>query len=195
MLEQGGLLARHSIRRPTIVAFAVLSIAVLAGAAPVEVRGYGPWKLGMSKAEVRAVKEHGPYRDVASTGGLETANGFFGVTRCTVSFIFGDAGLLKIQIWVYEGHSSEEAVAGWSRVYNFFRRTYGEAENQALQLPPPVDDDAFIARLRTALETAPQNQTIKMQMAPTPMPEGATVFSSIIRDPRFGYYVFVYYQR
>jgi len=27
------------------------------------------------------------------------------------------------------------------------------------------------------------------------MPEGMKVFSSIIRDPRFGYYVFVYYQR
>ena len=149
----------------------------------------------MSKAEVRAVKEHGPYRDVPSTGGLETSKGFFGVTQCTVSFVFGDAGLRKIQIWVYEGHSSEEAIAAWSRVYDFFRGTYGEAESRVLQLPPPVDDDKFIARLRTALESAPQDRAIQLQMAPTPMPEGVTVFSSIIRDPRFGYYVFVYYQQ
>jgi len=149
----------------------------------------------MSKAEVRAVKEYGPYHDVASTGGLETSKGFFGVTQCTVSFVFGDAGVRKIQVWVYEGHSSEEAVAAWSRVYDFFRRTYGDAENQALQLPPPVEEATFVTRLRAALASAPQDQAIKMQMAPTPMPEGVTVFSSIFRDPRFGYYVFVFYQQ
>jgi hypothetical protein len=176
-------------------AAAILSLGV-ASAAPVEtLLGYGPWKLGISKEEVRSIKEHGPYSDVASTGGLETAKGFFDGTPCTVSFVFGDAGLRKIQIWVYEGKSPDVAVAAWSRVYDFFRRTFGEAENLALQLPPPVLKPQFVTRLQAALTSVPQDQPIKIQMAPTPMPEGMKVFSSIIRDPRFGYYVFVYYQR
>ena len=157
-------------------------------------RGYGPWKLGMSKAEVAAVADYGPYREVRTTGGLETEKGFFDGRPCNVSFVFGEAGLRKIQIWVYEGKSIEEAIAGWYQVYDFFHRTYGEVESKALQLPPRVEKAEFLARVRAALATQARDAVLRVQMAPTPMPEGIAVFSSLFRDPKHGCFVFVYYQ-
>src|SRR5262245_48527534 len=79
------------------------------------VRGFGPWRLGMSKAEVTAVTQSAPYKDVPSTGGLETASGSFEGRTVNVSFVFGETGLWKIQIWAYEGKDLDEAISAWRR--------------------------------------------------------------------------------
>jgi len=93
------------------------------------------------------------------------------------------------------GKSIEEAVAGWYRVYDFFHRNYGEVESNALQLPPSVEKTEFLSRVRAALAMHARDEVVKLQMAPTPMPEGIAVFSSLFRDPKHGCYVFVFYQQ
>jgi hypothetical protein len=171
---------------------AVWAISAMGAAEPT--RGYGPWKFRMSKSEVVGVSEYGPYRDVRVTGGVETPNGFFDGERTNLSFIFGHDGLRKIQIWIYEGKSIEKASAGLYRVYDFFRRNHGEVESEALQLRAILDEREFMDRVRAVLERQPRGDVVKLQLAPRPMPEGITVFSSLFRDPNFGYFVFLYYQ-
>ncbi|MEO8127860.1 MAG: hypothetical protein ABI822_12250 [Bryobacteraceae bacterium] len=61
-------------------------------------RALGPWKLGMTRDEVKAVKDNGPYKPVRLTGGIETANGIFDGERRNVAFVFGENGTVnKIQ--------------------------------------------------------------------------------------------------
>ena len=172
-----------------------LAFVAAGGASAAEETGdYGPWRLGMSKKEVVAIARYGPYRDVASTGGVETAKGFFDNGPANVSFVFGEAGLAKIQIWVYEGRSIEEAIAGWFHVYDYFRRKYGKVESRILQLSEPLEQTDFAARVRALLSTQ-SDAVVKLQMAPDPMPDGVKVFSSLFRDPRVGFFVFVFYQQ
>jgi hypothetical protein len=173
-------------------------IAILLGtnvAAEEAAPGYGPWKLGMSKKDVTAVRKHGPYKDVAATGGVETPNGYFDNNRANVSFVFGDAGLRNIQIWAYEGKSLDDAAAAWFGVYEYFHRQYGQVECAVVGLPDPIEKVAFIARIRELL-SAKRGELVKLQIAPIPMPHGMTVFSSLFQEPRMGfYYAFVYYQQ
>lgn len=172
-----------------------LALLAAAGSAAAEETGdYGPWRLGMSKKEVVAIARYGPYRPVSITGGVETANDFFDNGPANVSFVFGLAGLAKIQIWVYEGRSMEEAIAGWFHVYDYFRRKYGKVESRFLQISEPLERADFVAKVRALLSTQP-NAVGKLQMAPDPMPDGIQVFSSLFQDPLVGYFVFVYYQQ
>ncbi len=91
-------------------------------------RGYGSWRLGMSKASVRSVVEFAPYKEVPSTGGLETPNGVFEGRKTNISFVFGAGGLQIIQIWAYEGQSLDAAVDVWYRVRQYLSRLYGAVE-------------------------------------------------------------------
>lgn len=180
----------YSLRCIVIAVFVLTSAAAQEAAA-----GYGPWKLGMSKGDVMSVRKYGPYKDVAVTGGVETANGYFGDNRANVSFVFGAAGLRKIQIWAYEGKSLKDAAAAWFGVYEYFHRQYGRVECAVLGLPDPIEEVAFTSRVRELLSTK-RGELVRLQMAPTPMPDAMTVFSSLFQEPRLGvYYVFVYYQQ
>jgi hypothetical protein len=189
-LEMRWRFMTHSLRC-TVIAILMWTSAAAEEAAP----GYGPWKLGMSKKDVTAVRKYGPYKDVAITEGVETANGYFDNNRANVSFVFGVAGLRKIQIWAYEGRSLDDAAAAWFGVYDYFHRQYGQVESPVLGLPDPIERVAFIARVRELL-SAKRGELVRLQMAPIPMPDGMKVFSSLLQDPLMGfYYAFVFYQQ
>jgi hypothetical protein len=105
----------------------LLKIAVLTAALAAALtaqtgnRIHGPWKLGMSREEVQAVKKHEPYRPVRLTGGIETPNGIFDGEKRNVAFVFDSNGAVnKIQVWVYEGRSEAEALASWYHVYKYY---------------------------------------------------------------------------
>jgi hypothetical protein len=158
--------------------------------------GFGPWRLGMSKAAVASITEFGPYRDVASTGGLETTNGVLDDRKTTISFVFGRQGLRKIQIWAYEGRNIDDAIATWERVHAFLLRSYGPVETPMVSDPP--DDDANGRErersVRKALASVPSTEPAKLQMAPRSRRSDLSVFASLIRHPQYGFYVFLYYQ-
>ena len=156
--------------------------------------GYGPWHLGMSKEDVQAASKHGPYKEVPSTKGIETENGLFDGRKTNISFVFGEHGLKKIQIWAYEGKDRDEAVRAWHRVYEYLGREHGAVEVDTIDIPPKANAKSFSAAVCEALAKRPAREVAKFKMAPSKMPEGISVFSSIFRHPKGGYFVFLYFQ-
>jgi hypothetical protein len=184
------------LRRSCLVAAAV-ALALFApsgGAVAKDCRGYGPWRLGMSKASVRAFAEFGPYKEVASTGGLETPNGVFEGRRTNISFVFGAGGLKLIQIWAYEGQSVDTAVDAWYRVRQYLSRLYGTVEVPLLNPAADTGREEFATAVTSWLDGQPQAGLVRLQMAPVAMPRGVSVFSSLFRHPQHGYFVFLYYR-
>jgi len=155
-------------------------------------RGYGPWRLGMSRDAVRAVTQYGPYTDGA--GGLETSNGVFEEQRTTVSFAFGQSGLSKIQIRAYEGQSVDAAIAAWYRVHQYLARVHGVVESGDLEVPTDASREDFSAAVRRVLDGKADTALVRLQIAPVTRPPGVSVLSSLFRQPQQGYSVLLYYQ-
>jgi hypothetical protein len=157
--------------------------------------GYGPWHLGMSKDEVKAASEFGPYSSVASTGGLETRNGLFADRKTTISFVFGDRGLRIIQIWAYEGRDLDEAVAAFYRVYHHLEESRGRVAIPGLNVPEHADSTTFTGIVRKALAAVPADRAVKVQIIPLDRLSDVNIFSSLMTQPQLGYYyVFLYYR-
>jgi hypothetical protein len=157
-------------------------------------RGYGPWRLGMSKSAVRDVAEFAPYRDVASTGGLETSNGLFDGRTTNISFVFEAGGLRKTQIWAYEGQSLDDAIDAWHRVRGYLLREYGPLRASGFEIAADISREEFAPTVREALKAQPRSSVAKLQVAPVTGPAGVSVFSSFFRLPSPAYLVFLYYQ-
>lgn len=87
--------------------------------------GVGPFRFGMSRAEVSSVAACHPYTTVASTGGLECPSYTFDGQTMNVSFFFTANRLTRIQLWYYEGGSAPEARDAVGRVLDFMQRTTG----------------------------------------------------------------------
>jgi hypothetical protein len=198
----------HSILDLSSVLFC-LCILLPAAAQAEELVGYGPWKLGMTPAEVEAVTQYGPYTKVPSTGGLETANGDFEGRKTHTSFVFRPAGLYQIQIWLYQGESYEEALAAIHRAYHYLGANFGPLNDVAgglaadltpLQLSAKIGPDfssakeSLLPRLQAGGTV--QVHTVTYRIAPATLPaQGRDVHADLIRSPELGlYYVFLYFR-
>ncbi len=184
-----------------------LGIAVAAGQ---EIDGYGPWRFGMSKADVQAVAEFGPYTPVASTEGLETKQGPFKGEARNVSFIFGLGGLSQIQIWVYEGRSYDEAVQQFHRAYEHLYENFGPVHQDGNPWPADLTAEIFSSRIppeyrptsspekfleELQSKGSVQVETLKLHLHPQKPVKGADVHVSFLHSPRLGFYwVFLYYK-
>jgi hypothetical protein len=171
------------------LAIFLLASLVVSRAHAATYTGYGPWRFGMSRDEVVAVDDYGPYTPVQATGGLETQNGLFDGRKTMMSFVFGRNGLSKIQVWAYQGNDEKPAVAAFARVYRYLKRTHG-----AVEYPAEIKPAKFEASVLKALAAVPAKDAIRLQIAPTPMPSDLTIFCSFYRQPRFGYFVLLYFQ-
>jgi hypothetical protein len=198
------------MNRKTFLPLLLFSVLLAAAAAAQEVDGYGPWRFGMSKAEVQGVAEFGPYSPVASTEGLETKKGpFQGETR-NISFVFGLGGLSHIQVWVYEGKSYDEAVQQFYRAYQHLVENFGPvhqdgnpwppdltAETLASRLPPEYREssspESFVEELKS--KGSAKVDTLKLHLHPQKPVKGADVYASLLHSPKLGFYwVFLYYK-
>jgi len=149
----------------------------------------------MSKDEVKAVSEFGPYSAVASTGGLETRNGLFTDQKTTISFVFGEQGLRIIQIWAYEGRDLDQAVSAFYRVYHLLEESRGAVEIPGLSVPAHADNPTFTGIVRRALAAVPPSRAVKVQIIPFNRLPEINIFSSLMKQPQLGYYyVFLYYR-
>lgn len=174
---------------PVKLAFSAAAVAALLTGQTGN-RTHGPWKLGMTREEVQAVKEHAPYRPVRVTGGIETPNGIFDGEKRNVAFVFDANGRVnKIQVWAYEGRSEAEALSAWVRVYKYYQGLHKEVESPSLGFPPSIDEAEFRSRSKAFLAAASE-QPAKMQMAPRPMPADAKVFASFMKT-NLAYVIFV----
>jgi hypothetical protein len=189
-----------------------LLLALMAGATAdaQQVIGYGPWRFGMSKAEVEEVKEFGPYTPVASTKGLETKKGPFVGEDRNVSFVFGPGGLSHIQVWVYEGRSYEEAVRQFYRAYQHLTDNFGPVHQDGSPWPADLTPETFAARIPSEyrLSSTPESfmadlessgsaklEVSKLHLHPQRPIQNAEVYASLVHSPKMGsYWVFLYYK-
>jgi len=155
--------------------------------------GYGPWKFGMTKEAVTAIKEFGPYKDVESTEGLETFNAEFDGEKIHISFVFENNSLAKMQIWVYIGKDSEEALAGWIRVYKFLEEHFGEVEFPEVNISQNADLEKIKSTYRKIIHNFPEGKNSKVQMGLKEMPQNMKVYASLFKQRSGYYYVFLYY--
>jgi hypothetical protein len=89
--------------------------------------GIGPWRPGMSKEQVVAFADLGPYRDVPATGGVVAEGAKFAGHKVSTGFVFGDAGVRSIEVLVYEGKDWSRAKDAALEVYDHFAKSYGGA--------------------------------------------------------------------
>lgn len=203
-------MSRARLPVPVVLSCLLWGLCLFSAAARAEeVQGYGPWKLGMTPAEVEAVTQFGPYAKVQSTGGLETANGDFGGQKTHISFVFRPAGLYHIQLWLYQGESYEEALAAIHRVYRHLGSTFGPLNDPGGSLAADLTPLQLSARIGPEFSSAKESllprlhaggtvqvSTITYRIAPVALPtQGRDVHADLIRSPELGlYYVFLYYR-
>lgn len=170
----------------------------------------GPWQLGMTREQVAAFTDHGPYLPVAITGGLETPNGTFQGRRTHTSFVFDGSGLLYIQVWNYAGKDFESARTAALEIFDLFGALFGGVEPGRIKIytnaPKGVDRGAmsavmeeFFDKRHAAAEIARKSKsemTLTMDMRPRMQPLGSRLFG------RFAYvghvdafYVFLFQDR
>jgi hypothetical protein len=168
----------------------------------------GPWRLGMSREEVQSFAEHGPYKDVAVTGGLETFNAHVLGGRKNVSFVFDDAGLEYIQLWGYEGADYKSAKAAVLELFDLFVKDYGGAEVPGVNVSgqASLDRASMEVLLDRILGTAKdlgkkeaKERTVMLlffDMKPKRQPEGSRLHSQWGYHSKFDtFYVFLYQDR
>src|SRR5437899_1070807 len=90
--------------------------------------GYGPWHIGMTKQQVTAVSQFGPYKPVPETGGVETFNARWTGKTTNISFVFEHDRLVNIQIWAYEGKDLQAATRAWFVVRSYLEKNYGDVQ-------------------------------------------------------------------
>jgi hypothetical protein len=113
--------------------------------------GFGPWRLGMSKEQVVAFVEQGPYNDVAA-GNVETASATFAANKVKATFVFGAAGLATIKLHNYEGSDWREAHKFALQVFDQFKAKHGGANVK--EVSDNIDREALDLILRQTLGTA-----------------------------------------
>lgn len=166
------------------------------GAKGAEAKGAGlaGWRFGMSRAQVRAVKDCKPYKPVKSTKGLECPNFRFLGKKVNVSFVFRADKLAKIQIWLYEGKDAKGAANGLYRLIRHWNKRHGGVESP--QLGTPVEKTGrqlFQAAKGLAKAATARRPVTKLQLKPKGSPKGFFTFASLFYNRRFArYYLFVY---
>ncbi|WP_158884743.1 hypothetical protein [Rhodanobacter sp. L36] len=148
-----------------------------------------PWTFGMSKQQVSALSDYGPYRSFAN-GDLETYNGVFDGHLRDFQFFFRDNQLGRIGASIYEGNDLAAATQAWGALYESMQRSFGGMETPANKTPAQGNVDslkAFEATARVLVE-----QGGKAQMAPLQQPADSFSFASFVEHDVQGmkiYYV------
>jgi hypothetical protein len=88
--------------------------------------GFGPYRFGLLRDEVRAIPDCQPYQDFASNSDFECPNlALDGKTR-NISFHFDREGrLIKVQIWYAEDADLDTAVQAFLDIHEHFRAHFG----------------------------------------------------------------------
>ena len=156
--------------------------------------GFGPFRFGMSRDDVKKFKEFEPFLDVRVTGGIETPNGKWNGERKNISFVFDDSGLAMIQIWAYEGRDEKSAVKEFVKVLKYFKAHCGDVESPVITEVNTISPGEFEKKVYSILGSD-KYVNVKIQIRPVLQGEGTEVFCSFFRHHQHGYFVFIYYSR
>lgn len=170
-----------------VIWFSMLALPASAG-------GLSPWSFGMSKQQVSAFAEQGPYKSFKN-GDLETYNGVFDGQKENVQFFFGPDGLRRIGVYLYEGSDQQAAARAWRRAHASMTSLFGPIQLSGVAPRPDADTPFDDLVLAVVLSTEANGKT---QMVPATQPADARVFSSFMRiarpdGPR--YVLIVYYDK
>ena len=91
-------------------------VCLFFAASPALASDFGPWSLGMSAEQIKAVSSHGPYK-AFSNGDLETYNGDFGGNKENVQFFLKADRLWRIGVYTYEGTDLAAATEAWTHTF------------------------------------------------------------------------------
>ena len=161
----------------------ILAMSPLAAAG-----GLGPYRFGMTRAEVEAVPACQPYVVVAGTHGLECRNFTFEGRKMTISFIFAGGSLSRIQLWYYEGSSEAEARQATDAMLEYLSR-HGPPRSSAVAGKTPTTKSIFE---RVNVSRGGKNVPARVQISATGGEPGTTVHGSVTRV-RVGYFVFLFF--
>ncbi|QWT20031.1 hypothetical protein KPL74_20065 [Bacillus sp. NP157] len=154
---------------------------------------FGPWTFGMTKDQVTAITDHGPYKSF-SNGDLETYAGTFDGKPANVQFYFRDDKVVRMEVLRYEGKSAKDAARAFGDTFGVLQSLYGAIETSQMASPTPgkpMDAEGLVAASATQVDLHG-----KAQMAPVKQPPGAFVFSTFRKDIVQGdvyFYVYVMY--
>lgn len=167
---------------------AIAALLLALAACPAWASGLSPWTFGMSRAQVGAFAEQGPYKAFAN-GDLETYAGEFDGVKRNVQFYFNSTGLWRISVMFYEGTDAMAARVGWKAAHATLMHLYGPVDVPLVD-QAGVDIDALSRVTAQAVEGG-----AKVQMAPARQPREEYLFSSWQRSTISGrahYRVVVY---
>ncbi len=134
---------------------------------PVGAAGLPPWQFGMTPAEVRGVKEFGPYKAFAN-GDLETFNGRFKGRKQNVQFFFQNGRLRRIGIYLWEGPDPKKGIPVWQRAYGLLQTDYGRVATPDLKAKPGSEPlNAEVLAIAAAIHA---DVTGRTEMAPAKQP-------------------------
>lgn len=176
---------------PIVVLALVAAISATASAA-----GLAPWQFGMSKAQVAAFKEFGPYKSF-SNGDLETQNGRFDGRKENVQFFFKGDRLRRIGIYLFEGQDPKKGVPVFQRAYDYLQRHYGKIAVPQMSIAPGSQrpDSAAIAwgaganadatgRTEMYPVKQPKNMRVSAEFMAYPAREGKSYAVAVFLDPK-----------
>src|SRR5262245_9679050 len=167
----------------------MLVVSMLAMSPMAAPGGLGPYRFGMTRAEVEAVPACHPYVAVAGTRGLECRNFTFEGRQMTISFIFAGASLSRIQLWYYEGSSEAEARKATDALLEDLSRRGPLRSNAVAPGETPTTKSIFE---RVNVARGGRNVPARVQIAATAVEPGTTVYGSVTRV-RVGYFVFLFF--
>lgn len=131
-----------------------------------------PWSFGMTKQEVQAVTEYGPYRSF-SNGDLETYNGMLDGRKQDFQFFFNNGRLARIGVDLYEGTDLAAAATEWLDLYTWMSAQFGKTDTPGSD-PPTGDGIVFKGVAQTIVRAGG-----KPQMAPMEQSADMFVFASL----------------
>lgn len=150
---------------------AVALLIILAQATGPTTQGLGGYRFGMTKAAVGAVSDCKPYVPVRTTDGLECPNFEFDGRRMNISFIFGPAGLRRIQLWWYEGTERSQALATIGALNAYLTKHYGGVRHIDLPADVPMTPDVLLSAAVDAAAASPLRQAQLRWTSLEPPPE------------------------
>ena len=136
--------------------------------------GRFPWVFGMSRQQVSAIKEYGPYKSFRN-GDLETYKGLLDGHEENFQFFFNGEVLRRIGVYLYEGDDLAAAADKWLTLFGTMSKLFGEIETPSNQAPA-ADAESQQAFKNKAREIVASRG--KTQMVPITQATDSTSFAS-----------------
>jgi uncharacterized protein DUF4440 len=150
--------------------------------------GVGRYRFGMTRAEVSQISDCVGYANVAVTGGLECAPYLFEGQPINISFLFTADRLRRVQLWMYEGQSAEDAEKAVARVLGYLERIAG-----GVTVRTRPDTSVTPAAVMKMLSSAPPQTNgisqVEIVTASSTQPE---VWFAKVGHHQFGYMVMLF---